>query len=337
MPQGHQPRSRKRERGDGGAGDELELPQKRNNRPINLPKPSKPRKTTLDAVMSKLTDMSVNMAKLNLLLQDIPVIREVVDSVNAEVITLKVATAQLTGTTNTLLNRNGNLAHENAELERSMSALEARVNHLSLAGNANALYNQRVHTGRRNCLSRLTLGQISEASLLLLASVIAGATKANIPREEFTGARLLRKANPTTESDPGGLLVRHPDATRATYAVVCSSQSTVNRMLAAKWSFGALKYSELDITALTNPDLVAGQPEDPLISINELLPSNIHKLLRDAKTQLKAVGFKFIWSRNLTVFAEFSNDSPVQIVNSPADIPRIAQLFSHERPNPNHQ
>lgn len=329
--------SRKRERGTEGDGDAPDLPTKRNNRPTLTY--TKPGKTTLDTVMSKLTDISADMANQRALLQDLPVIRATVDTVSTEVHTLKAATEQLMTTTNLLLNRTQDLATENAELKRTVTALESRVDQLALAGNANALSNQRAQTCPLNefSISGLTLGQVGEPSLLQLAAAVAGALKVNISLEEFTSARLLRKTPPVPEPGHAAPTEQQSVAVRTTFAVVCSSQSIVRRLLGAKRSFGALKYSQLDKNILTNTDLAAGQPGDPLIHVNELLPSNVLKLLNDAKTQLKAAGFKYIWSRNLTVFAKFTSDSLVQIVNTPADIPRIALLYSQERPNQGQQ
>lgn len=81
-------------------------------------------------------------------------------------------------------------------------------------------------------------------------------------------------------------------------------------MLSATRSFGSLKYSQLDKGLLIHPDIVAGPPGDPVLSINELLPSNVIKL-NDAKTQLKPVDFKYVGSRDLTVYAKYTSDSLV--------------------------
>lgn len=63
---GSSTQSRKRDRVIGGDEEDPELPTKRNNRVVT--KHIKPAKTTLDAVMSKLTDMSTGIAKQHVLL-----------------------------------------------------------------------------------------------------------------------------------------------------------------------------------------------------------------------------------------------------------------------------
>lgn len=345
--------SRKRERGnEGDDGDEHDLPSKRNNRTTIL-KPPKPAKITLEAVLSKLNDVSTDIANQRVLLQDLPIIRAVVDSTSTDVATLKATTGELTVTTNTLLertkalttttndlhNRTNDLAQENAEFKSSVSALEARVNQLCTAENANALQNQRMRTSPRNelAITGLTLGLVSEVALIQITSAIAAALKFNASPDEFTTARLLRKPQATTVHDLPGPPRQEPVPMRTAFAVVCSKPSTMSRFVAAKRSFGSLKYSQLDKGLLTHPDIVAGQPGDPTININELLPSNVLKLLNDAKTQLKPAGFKYVWSRDLTVYAKCTNDSLVQIINSPADITKLLQLYQHQSPNASRQ
>lgn len=97
------------------------------------------------------------------------------------------------------------------------------------------------------------------------------------------------------------------------------------RPLSAKRTREALGYSKLDPTILSKRDIAAGQPEDPLINVNELLPSHVLKLLDDTKMQLKPEGFKYIRTRNFTVDVKFSNAAPVQIVITATDIAKIAQ------------
>lgn len=138
-----------------------------------------------------------------------------------------------------LLNQTQGSAEENAVLKRSVLALEARVDQLSVAGNANALCKQKVQTGHRHelTISGLAFRQVDEASLLLIGRAIAGTLKVNVPQGGFTSARLLRKIQPAPEPDHDELLERQPAAIKTTFAVVCSNQFTVGRMLAAKRSF----------------------------------------------------------------------------------------------------
>lgn len=110
--------------------------------------------------------------------------------------------------------------------------------------------------------------------------------------------------------------------------MVCKDRGGVARMLAAKCSHGVLRYSQLDAATLTDPDLAQGQHGDLIINVNELLPSAVLKLLTEAKAQLKPAGFKYVWCRNTTVFAKHSDRALVQIINTPADLPRIIQLYS---------
>lgn len=237
------------------------------------------------------------------------------------------------------LNRTKDLAQEKAERKSSVSALEARVNQLCTAENANALRNQRVRTSLRNELSitGLTLGPVIEAALIQVTSAVAAVLKINVLSEESTTARLRRERQSTTVTDLPEPPRREPVTTRTTFAVDCSKPSTLSRMLAEKRSFGSLKYSQLDKALLTHPDIVTGHPGDRVINVNELLPLNVLNLLNDTKTQLKPSGFKYVWSRDLTVYAKFTNDSLVQIVNSPADITKLVQLYQHQSPKSSRQ
>lgn len=321
--------SRKRERTNDGDGDDLTLPSKRNNRQ---------KKLTLEAVMDKLGDMSTTMSRQSQLLTDLPIIRTTIDTVNAEVASLKATTSQLSTTTSALLTQTQNLASENAELKQSVAALEARVNQLSLAGNANALSHQRAQPSPNIELtvSGLSFGQVDSAVLLQYTMFIARALKVEIQPDDFTSARLLRKIVPSTANTvQEGTSAAPLVPAKVTYAVVCRSPAIVNRILAAKRTFGPLKFSQLDASAMMRADLAVFQPGDPFINLNELLPLHVLHLLNEAKTRLKAAGFKHVWARNSTVFAKFSNNALVQIINSPADIPRIIQLYSC--PSPNHQ
>lgn len=108
-----------------------------------------------------------------------------------------------------------------------------------------------------------------------------------------------------------------PGVCKTTFAVVCGAPAIVNRLLAAKRSFGPLKFSQLDLSAMKRAGFSTDQPGDRFINLNELVPSQVIRLLNFTKKQLKDVGFKYIWSRNSTVFAKFNNDSLVQIINSP--------------------
>lgn len=123
------------------------------------------------------------------------------------------------------------------------------------------------------------------------------------------------------------------EMTKTPYAVVCKTPSIVHRILAAKRAFSALKFFQLDANALISAGLAVFQPGDPFINLNGLLPSHVLRLLNETKTQLKAVGFKYIWCRNSTEFAKFSDDAPVQIIYSQADLPRIVQLYTSSNPN----
>lgn len=90
-------------------------------------------------------------------------------------------------------------------------------------------------------------------------------------------------------------------------------------------TFAALKYSQLNADALGGLEAATGQPDDFIISISEMFPAHVLRLLAETKDKLKAVGFKYIWTRNLTVLAKYTDDSVVQIVNSPAVVLRIAE------------
>lgn len=79
--------TRKHERGTEVDADDHDLPSKRNSRVVI--KPPKPAKTALEAVLSKLNDVSLDIANQRVLLQDLPVIRAVVDSTSSAVATRK--------------------------------------------------------------------------------------------------------------------------------------------------------------------------------------------------------------------------------------------------------
>lgn len=315
-------KSRKRERTTEGEGDVLTLPAKRLTR-------AKP-KLTLDTVMDKLVDMSASMTNQSELLQDLPIIRASIDTVSTEVAAIKATTSQLSTTTTSLLAKTDGLASENEALKRSVSALEARVNQLSSAENANALHHQRAPPGLTNEVTvfGLSFGQVKEADLLSLMAAIVDTLKVGSLPGDFLSARLLRKEVPTLPVNPDQAPNDQPGLVKTSFAVVCKDSATVSRLLAAKRSFGPLKFSQLNLQAPTDAGSNVGQPGDPFVNINELLPTHVIKLLREAKAALKAAGFKFIWVRNFTVFAKYSIDSVVQIINTPADIRRMVQLYS---------
>lgn len=83
--------------------------------------------------------------------------------------------------------------------------------------------------------------------------------------------------------------------------------AVAKRLLAAKRSFGMLKFAQFDKDDPAVADLTTSQPENPIININELLPSNVLKLLNAAKTDLKEVGFKYVWCKNSMVLAKASD------------------------------
>lgn len=287
------------------------------------------KKLTLETVMDKLVAMSTSQTRQGALLQVLPGIRTTIDVVSADVSALKLTTQSLSDTSS-LIEKTDSLAAENAALRKSLTALEARVDLLALAGNANALSNHRAHPPHQPELivSGLNLGTTSSSTLLQLTTAITKTLKVNTSPGDFLGARPLRKA--PTVTNPQAPPVKL-EAIKTTFAVVCKDHGVVARVLSAKRSHGIMRYSQLDATRLINPDLAAEQSGDPVININELLPSNVLKLLNGAKTQLKPAGFKHIWSRNSAVYARFSDDSLVQIVNTPADIPRILKLYSSQQ------
>lgn len=289
------------------------------NRPAKVKKP----KFTLESVMEKLSDMSG-------VLQDLPDIKATIHSVSSDIAALK-------NTTSTLVTKSDELAQENEALRRSVAALEARVDQLSLAGNANALHQQRATPGPSNelSISGLSFGQVDSGALLQYTLAIADILKVEIQPGDFTSARLLRKVTPTPPAtlDADQICAAPPLVpNKVTYAVVCRAPTIVNRILAAKRAFGPLKFSQLDAGAMMATGLAVFQPGDPHIIINELIPSDVLRLLNEAKTQLKAVGFKYVWTRRSTVFAKYADNALVQIINSPDDLVRIAQLYTSRSP-----
>lgn len=128
----------------------------------------KAKKPKLDAVMDKLSDMSTTLSRQNVLLAHLPIIRAKMDTISDEVAPLKTTTGQLSDTTGILLTQTNDLATENAALKCTVSALEARVDQLVVAGNANALSHQRVQPSMNNELtvSGLAFGQIDSTNLL---------------------------------------------------------------------------------------------------------------------------------------------------------------------------
>lgn len=220
-----------------------------------------------------------------------------------------------------------NAAKDNEQIKTTVALLESRLDQLSLAGNANALSNGRSSSTSHHevTVSGLTLGTVAEASLLRITEAVAKAIKVDIHPGELLSARVLRKPRPPPTIDEPVF------STRITFAVVCSNSSIVSRLLAAKRSFGALKLSQLDRSSFPDEDLDAEQLGDPFININELLPSTVFHLLKESKIRLKAVGFKYVWTRNFIVYTKFKDDSVVQIINTLADNPRIALLYSNPR------
>lgn len=238
---------------------------------------------------------------------------------------LKATTGALSETFSSLVGKTDALANDNEQLRKSVAASEARVDQLTLASTATALCNHRAHTNQRNeiTVSGLSFGQADSAALLDLTTQIANVLKVDTQPDDFLSARLLRKVTPPPlEQAPPS-----PRRTKTTYTVVCKDSTVANRLLSAQRTFGVLKYSQLDADALGGLDAAAGQPGDPIIIINEMLPAHVLRLLADAKARFKPVGFKHIWTRNQTVLAKYG-DSGVQIVYSPADVLRIVELYS---------
>lgn len=180
---------------------------------------------------------------------------------------------------------------------------------------------------QRNEISGFILGATNQEKLLQLTLAIAKAIGTQIQPEELLKARILRKQVPPGPVDESAATAQ---ATRVSFAVPCKDHSTAARVLAAKRSHGPLKLSQLEANTCADIDIARNQPGDPTIHINELLPSYVFNLLTEAKTRLKGAGFKYIWTRNLTVYAKFTDDSPVQIVNSSADLPGIIQLYANQ-------
>lgn len=295
------------------------------------------KKPTLETVANQLTVMTTAMAKQNKLLGGLPIIRTAVGTVDAkvealgaELVALKATTGQLMSSTTALHDKTDGLAQENAELKRSHAALEARVSQLILAGNANALNAHRSSSSQRNeiTIGGLTLGTISEAELLQLSQAILETIKILINPNELLGARLLRTAAASDTAASNQPHDNQPKPTKTTYAVTCKDHPTAARILAAKRAFGPLKLSQV----ITNPVALPAQSGDPTINFNELLPTNILKLLSASKVELKNAGFKYVWVRNLTVYAKFREGSPVQTINSTADLPTIIQLYTNTPP-----
>lgn len=144
-------------------------------------------------------------------------------------------------------------AKNNERLENTVAGLESRLDQLSLAGNANALSNRRFSSVNLHevTVSGLMLGTVTEASLLRITEAVAKALKVAIHPGELLNARVLRKPRlPPSTAEP---LV----PARTTFAVACSTSSVVSRLLAAKRSFGYLKFSQLDRSLFSNEDLDA--------------------------------------------------------------------------------
>lgn len=317
---------RKRDRTLAEEGDGNEIPAKRFTRGNTKNKP------TLETIMAKLTDISTTQSRQSTLLRDLPVIRSTIATVCTDVAALKATSAELSTTTATLIGRTDQLTQDNAELRNTIATLEARVDQLSSAGNANALCYRRPSDVLTNelTISGLKFGTVSESVLLKLALAIAGSLKVDTLPGDFLGARLLRK--PTATGTANQPTTSQMETGKCTFAVVCKNRSILTRILSVKRSFGALTFAQLDISVLPTSDPGLNQSGKAIISLNELLPSAVLTTLRDTKAQLKPAGFKFIWTRNGTVYVKYANDSPVQIVNSPADLPGILQLYSRNLP-----
>lgn len=97
-----------------------------------------------------------------------------------------------------------------------------------------------------------------------------------------------------------------------------------------KKAFGALKFSLLPPAAVKTLE----QSDYPTINLNEMLLLNVFKLLSEARTELRDLGFRHVWARNSTVYARFRDGSPVHIINSTTDLPAIAQLYGKSAENP---
>lgn len=288
---------------------------------------------TLETVMDKLVAISTAQTRQGTLLQDLPIIRDTIHTVSTDIAALKTTTEALSATSSLLVGKTDALAQENEQLRASVAALATRVDQLSAAGNASAMLNLRPSTSTQLheiTISGLLLGSPAENTLIQLATVVAKTLNVAVLPGDFLSARILRKATPETTPPPSV----HTLPIKSTFAVVCRDHGVMARLLASKRSHGVMRYSQLDSSCLTNLDPAAVQSGDPIINVSELLPSNVLKLLTDAKALLKPLGFKFIWTRNAKVCVKFANDSPIQLVNSSADLPGIAQLYALQPPGP---
>lgn len=255
-----------------------------------------------------------------------PTIRDTINTVSTDIAALKITTDALSATSTLVIGKTDALTRENEQLKKSVAGLEARVNQLSLAGDAIARRNHRSTPSqpRELTISGLRFGESSEETLLQLVTAIANTLKVTTSLGDFHSARILRK--PTTGTSPVRTALASPIKT--TFAVVCKDNGVLARIVAAKRTHGAMRFSQLVSIGFFNQAVAAEQVGNPVINVSELLPSNVLKILTATRTQLKPAGFLYIWTRNGIVHVKYANDSPIQVINSISDLTAIALLYS---------
>lgn len=335
--------SRKRDRADEEDDPEFKLP-------VNKRAPPKKKKASLESLADQLNSVATKLGQHDTRFDDI---HSAIGTVGIEVTTLKATVNRLSAITETLVTETKTLAKENETLKKSHKDLESRLDALSVATgsdtnktddnnlkkliaatNATTIGLQKANSSKATTseivVSGFSLGNIGKAALMQIALAIFTTIKIDIKPDEITDANFFRKADTPTDTNVNPVTERQSatKARRTSFAVVLAEHSLLARILAAKRSFGMLRYAQINPALLSHPDLSTEQPGNPTINVNELVPTSTFKLLVAAKTALKAAGFKYIWCRDGTVYAKAHDSALIQIVNNMADIPNIAELYA---------
>lgn len=171
----------------------------------------------------------------------------------------------------------------------------------------------------------------------IVQAVLGGLNISNI-HTEVTSACCMRKNvqhNAADTSHDGSTAHATNTSTRISIAATCSNSATVNKIITASKSVGRLKYSQLDASKLsTNTQNFFTSKGNFDIIINELLPSSVFKLLKDAKNTLKPAGFKYVWAKNSLVHAKWHETSFTHHIMGARDIEKLTTLYKNQNSIP---
>lgn len=84
----------------------------------------------------------------------------------------------------------------------------------------------------------------------------------------------------------------------------------------------------LNQSELRDEQTASSGKNDFNIYVNEILPAQTHKVLRDSEKILRPAGVKYIWTRNVSVYARVNHQFLSSEICTAADIEKIT-FFSN--------